>query len=120
MRTTSTSQRKSVSRSQRGISHKNNHFPRAKLARHLRCAALARSTPTLSQRVTTPQGNHSVWAAVHTIKGSDSVEKTVTAHGFYRIGLCLLLVFFLSGCLQPISTEVLSPRLHPRDPERKE
>ena len=44
----------------------------------------------------------------------------MTAHGFYRVGLCLLLVFFLSGCLQPISTEVLSPRLHPRDPERKE
>ena len=36
----STSRRKFVSRSQRGISHKNNHFPRAKLARHLRCAAL--------------------------------------------------------------------------------
>src|SRR6266446_1835924 len=37
-----------------------------------------------------------------------------------RAVLCLLLSFFSTGCLQPIATQALFPRLHPRDPDRKE
>jgi tartrate-resistant acid phosphatase type 5 len=34
-------------------------------------------------------------------------------------GLCVLLSFFCTGCLlHPIATQVLGPRLHPRDPNR--
>src|SRR2546430_14542687 len=46
--------------------------------------------------------------------------ETVKAHDFYCAMLCLLLSFFSTGCLQPISTPALFPRLHPRDPNRKE
>ena len=42
------------------------------------------------------------------------------AYGLCCAVLCLLLLFFFSGCLQPIATKVLSRRLHPRDPDRKE
>jgi len=45
---------------------------------------------------------------------------TMKAHDFYCAMLCLLLSFFSTGCLQPIATPVLFPRLHPRDPDRKE
>ena len=34
--------------------------------------------------------------------------------------LCILLSFFPTGCLHPVSTQVLFPRLHPRDPNRTE
>src|SRR3989442_6508230 len=43
---------------------------------------------------------------------------TVKAHRFSCTVLCVLLAFFSPGCLQPIATEVLRPRLHPRDPDR--
>ncbi len=43
---------------------------------------------------------------------------TVKAHRFSCTVLCVLLLFFSPGCLQPIATEVLLPRLHPRDPDR--
>jgi tartrate-resistant acid phosphatase type 5 len=42
----------------------------------------------------------------------------VKTSGFACAVLCVLLVLFPMGCLQPISTQVLFPRLHPRDPER--
>ena len=38
--------------------------------------------------------------------------------GFACTVLCVLLVWFPMGCLQPIATQELFPRLHPRDPER--
>jgi len=43
---------------------------------------------------------------------------TVKAPGFSWVVLCFLLVFFSTGCLQPIATQVLFARLHPRDPDR--
>ena len=48
------------------------------------------------------------------------MEKTVKAPGFSCAVLCLLLSFFPTGCLQPIATQVLFPRLHVRDPDRTE
>ncbi len=46
--------------------------------------------------------------------------KTVKAHGFSCAVLCFLLLFFSTGCLQPVSPEALFSRLHPRDPDRTE
>jgi tartrate-resistant acid phosphatase type 5 len=46
--------------------------------------------------------------------------QTVKVHGFYCAMLYALLAFFFTGCLEPISTQVLFPRLHPRDPNRQE
>jgi hypothetical protein len=44
----------------------------------------------------------------------------VKVYGFSCAVLCLLLSLFSTGCLQPIATQALLPRLHPRDPDRKE
>jgi tartrate-resistant acid phosphatase type 5 len=44
--------------------------------------------------------------------------ETVKTHRFSSTVLCVLLSFFSPGFLQPIATEVLLPRLHPRDPGR--
>jgi len=46
--------------------------------------------------------------------------KIVKAPGFSCAVLGLLLLFFSTGCLQPIATQTLFPRLHPRDPDRNE
>ena len=43
------------------------------------------------------------------------------ANDFSCAVLCVLLAFVCTGCwLQPIATEVLVPRLHPRHPDRHE
>src|SRR5215510_5458912 len=39
-------------------------------------------------------------------------------HDCSYAGLCFLLLFYASGCVQPIAPEVLAPRLHPHDPAR--
>ena len=44
--------------------------------------------------------------------------ETVQAHDCSYTGLCFLLLFYASGCVQPIAPEVLVPRLHPHDPAR--
>src|SRR5215510_7756029 len=48
------------------IACQNNTFPRAKLARHLRCAALAMVAPSIT-RQTTQYPRHMVWCREHTI-----------------------------------------------------
>ena len=45
-------------------------------------------------------------------------RQTVKMSGFAWTVLCILWVWFPMGCLQPIATQELFPRLHPRDPAR--
>jgi tartrate-resistant acid phosphatase type 5 len=42
------------------------------------------------------------------------------AQSFYCMVLCVLLTLVPTGCLQPIASQELFPRLHPRDPDRTE
>ena len=44
--------------------------------------------------------------------------ETAQVHDCSYAGLCFLLLFYASSCVQPLVPEVLVPRLHPHDPAR--